>query len=67
MSTDLATIAFKAGVHKSTVSRVLNEDPGVRVRPETRERILKISKELGYQPNSTARNLKLKRNFTLSM
>jgi LacI family transcriptional regulator len=67
MKKDLAAVASRAGVHKSTVSRVLNQDPKARVSPETRERIIRISRELGYQPNSTAKNLSLKRTLTLSM
>ena len=67
MKKDLAAVASMARVHKSTVSRVLNNDPKARVSSTTRERIVRISKELGYQPNSTAKNLSLKRTFTLSM
>ena len=36
----LVDIAEAAGVHVSTVSRVLNGDPAQSIRPETYERIL---------------------------
>ena len=48
-------IASIAGVSRSTVSLVLNNSP--LVKPETRERVLKIIRETGYVPNSNARNL----------
>lgn len=44
---------------KTTVSRALNGYPEVNVR--TRERVLKVAKEVGYQPNPMARSLALGR------
>ena len=53
-------IANKAKVSYATVSKVLSGKTGgnIRVSEQTRERILKISSELGYVPNHMARNLK---------
>lgn len=51
-------VAKKAGVHASVVSRVLNHDATLKIKKETRERILATVKELGYVPNHAARNLK---------
>lgn len=48
-------IAKAAGVSQSTVSRVLNNPNSVR--PLKREKVLKIIKELNYQPNLIARSL----------
>ena len=48
-------IAAKAGVSMITVSRVINTPE--KVSPETRERILKIMKEVGYVHNTAAHNL----------
>ncbi len=48
-------IAAHAGVSIATVSRVFNDSP--RVSEKTRERIFEISRELGYEPNASARNL----------
>lgn len=48
-------IAKKAGVAKSTVSRVLNSSG--YVSPETKEKILKIIDECGYVPSAPARSL----------
>src|SRR5690349_594102 len=45
----LQTIANAAGVSRMTVSRALRNDP---VLPrQTRERIQKLARELGYRPN----------------
>jgi DNA-binding LacI/PurR family transcriptional regulator len=50
--TDIARIA---GVTKAAVSFALNGQPGVSVA--TRERILAIAEEIGFEPNSAARAL----------
>src|SRR3954470_45243 len=55
----LHDVARAAGVHVSTVSRVINNSGDVAVRPETRERILAAARELQYRPNANARGLKL--------
>jgi LacI family transcriptional regulator len=55
MAVTLDEIAELAGVGRSTVSRVLNNDP--RVKDATRERILEIVRRENYQPNFAARTL----------
>jgi DNA-binding LacI/PurR family transcriptional regulator len=57
----LVDIAEAAGVHVSTVSRVLNGDPAQSIRPETYERILNAARQQGYRPNAMARALKRSR------
>jgi LacI family transcriptional regulator len=57
----LVDIAQAAGVHVSTVSRVLNGDPAQSIRPETYERILSAARQQGYRPNALARALKRRR------
>jgi LacI family transcriptional regulator len=54
----LVDIATAAGVHVSTVSRVLNGDPGLSIRPETIERIMTTARAQGYRPNVLARALR---------
>jgi hypothetical protein len=54
-------------VGTSIVSRVLNRDPTVSIRPETRERIEKAARTLNYRPNAFARGLKLRRTMTLGV
>jgi DNA-binding LacI/PurR family transcriptional regulator len=50
-------VARKAGVSRTTVSHVLNKHPRVSLRMETRERVLKAVRDLGYVPNSAAQML----------
>lgn len=52
-------VAHAAGVSMATVSRVVNGNPNVR--PETREKVMKVIKELNYYPNVIARGLASKR------
>ena len=49
-------VAKRARVSTATVSRVLSL-PGV-VAPTTRRRVLKAVEQLGYEPNSTAKQLR---------
>src|SRR5581483_8614933 len=51
----IADIARHAGVTKAAVSFALNGQPGVSAA--TRERILAIAKEIGFQPITAARAL----------
>lgn len=60
-------VARLANVHPSTVSRVLNDRPGLTLRPETRARVIEISKRLDYRPSAVARSLRLRRTLTLGM
>jgi len=62
----LVDIASAAGVHVSTVSRVLNGDPGLSIRPETIERILTTARTQGYRPNALARALRQDRTGALA-
>jgi LacI family transcriptional regulator len=66
-ATNLAAVARAAGVDTSTVSRVLRSDPAVRVRPETRARIMAVADELGYAPNLIARSLVTRKSMTLGL
>ncbi|MCY3035492.1 substrate-binding domain-containing protein [Aerococcus urinae] len=52
-------VAHQAGVSMATVSRVVNGNPNVR--PKTREKVMKVIKELNYHPNVIARGLASKR------
>jgi LacI family transcriptional regulator len=48
-------IAKQAGVSRSTVSRVINDDPNVNVT--TRQRVRTVMQKLNFQPNAAARGL----------
>lgn len=54
--TNIKDIARIAGVGVSTVSRVINNHPDVKL--QTREKVLNVIKENNYIPNNSARNLK---------
>lgn len=49
----LKEIANEAGVSLATVSRVLNEDPTLSVKEETKRRIFEIAEKLEYKTSST--------------
>jgi DNA-binding LacI/PurR family transcriptional regulator/ABC-type glycerol-3-phosphate transport system substrate-binding protein len=57
----LSTVAERAGVSVSLVSRILTGDPTLRVRADTRERVLKTAAEFNYVPHGAARALRLSR------
>ena len=60
-------VAKKAGVHPSVVSRVLNQDATLKIKKETRERVLRTVEELDYVPNHSARNLKRNETMMIGM
>lgn len=63
----LVDVAERCGVTKSIVSRVLNGDATLRIRPETRTRVLRVADELGYRPHAGARALSLSRTGVLAL
>ncbi len=63
----ISDVASEAGVHSSTVSRILNGHAGTTVRPATRERVLAAAERLGYRPSVLARGLRLQRTLILGM
>jgi LacI family transcriptional regulator len=65
--TTLKELAARAGVHPSTVSRVANGDPSLRIAPGTRDRIEALLKETEYRPNGIARSLKLRHTFVVGV
>lgn len=65
MAVTLKDIAKKAGVSESTVSRVLNGIP--KASSETRDKIVKMAKELNYCPNDLARSLAKQRNLIIGV
>ncbi len=60
MTPSIKEVAKRAGVSAGTVSRAFNDYPDIK--PETRERILEIAKELGYSPTLSAKNLSSKKS-----
>jgi len=62
---NLNDIAKQAGVSRSTVSRVLNDDG--YVSDETRQTVQAIINELGYSPNMGARMLRTQRTNVIGV
>jgi LacI family transcriptional regulator len=65
MSPTLKELGRLAGVHPSTVARVLNDDPRQRVSGEVRARILTLAREHGYLRNNVARSLRTKQSYVV--
>ena len=65
MTITLKELGRLAGVHPSTVARVLNDDPRQRVSEAVRVLILELAHEHGYRPNHLARSLRMKRSFVI--
>lgn len=63
--TTIYDIAEKAGVSIATVSRVINNSPGVK--EETRERVMHVIKQMNYSPNVMAAALTNKKTYTLGL
>jgi LacI family transcriptional regulator len=61
----LEDIAELAGVSRSTVSRVINEQPNVRA--DVRKRVLEVIQHTGYHPNAAARTLASQRSWTIGL
>ena len=64
-SIKLNDIARLAGVSRSTVSRVVNDDP--RVSDDVRARVQHTITEVGYQPNAAARALASRRTGIIGL
>ena len=61
----LEEIARLSGVSRSTVSRVINQQPNVS--QDVRKRVLEVIQETGYQPNLAARTLASNRSFMIGL
>ena len=67
MPVTLKELAVRANVHPSTISRVANNDPGLRIAAATRSRVEALLRETGYQPNGIARGLKTRQTTVLAV
>lgn len=63
----VSDVARAAKVSIGVVSRLLNDDPTLRIRSETRDRILQAASELDYTPNSAARALRISSSRTIGL
>jgi LacI family transcriptional regulator len=58
-------VAAMAKVSQGTVSKVLNDAPGVG--PETRSRVLKLIRDLDYHPDASARGLSARKTGNIGL
>ncbi|MEM8857711.1 MAG: LacI family DNA-binding transcriptional regulator [Chloroflexota bacterium] len=58
-------VARAAGVSKQTVSRAINNKG--EISPKTRDRILKLIKEMGYRPNRMAQAMNTSRSHMIGL
>lgn len=65
MAVTIKDVARRCGMSISTVSKVFNGYPDIS--GETREQVLKLAREMGYQPNALARALKTNRSYNLGV
>ena len=65
MKINSTEVAKKAGVSRSTVSRVINNNPNVV--ESTREKVLKVIEELNYTPNTNAQTLAGKKSSVIGL
>lgn len=63
----LRDVAEAAGVHLSTVSRVLNPTRRKMVSDDVAERVQKIAKDMGYRTNPFAYGLRTKKSNTIGV
>ncbi len=64
---NIKDVAAQAGVHASTVSRVLNPDTVSMVSVAVAEKVIKIAREMGYQPSAIAAGLRTGRSYTVGV
>ena len=62
---NLEQIAKLSGVSRSTVSRVINNDPNVST--VTREKVMQVVKRVNYTPNAAARGLAVGRTHVVGL
>ncbi|GEK21036.1 LacI family DNA-binding transcriptional regulator [Cellulomonas xylanilytica] len=65
VAVDIREVARRSGVSVATVSRALNDRPGVSA--DTRARVARVARELGYLPNLQARSLVRRRSDTVGL
>ena len=65
MTVTIKDVAKRCGMSISTISKVFNGYSDIS--QETRDQVLKVARDMGYQPNALARALKTNRTYNLGV
>lgn len=60
-------VAREAGVSQATVSYVLNNVQGIKIKQETKDAVLLAAKKLNYHPDLIARSMRLKKSMSIGI
>jgi LacI family transcriptional regulator len=60
-------VAKAAGVSQSMVSFVLNNVTDIKIKAETREKVIRVAKELNYQFNINAKNMRTNKAMSIGL
>ena len=60
-------VAKAAGVSQSMVSFVLNNVRDIKIKDETREKVIRVAKELNYQFNINAKNMRTSKAMAIGL
>ena len=60
-------VARAAGVSATTVTHALNPPANVRMNSETKERVCRIAREMGYRPNFFGKSLVTGKSFAIGL
>lgn len=60
-------VAKAAGVSQSMVSFVLNNVKDIKIKDETREKVIRVAKELNYQFNINAKNMRTNKAMSIGL
>jgi len=65
MPVTIEDLSRELGISRSTISKALNDRP--YVSPDTKARVLRAARDLGYQPSAAARNLRRQRTNKIGL
>lgn len=63
----LKEVAANAGVSVQTVSHILNDLPDKPYKQDTRDRVIKVARKLGYRPNAAARSMVMQKTRNVGL
>jgi LacI family transcriptional regulator len=61
------SVAIEAGVSVATVTHVMSPKPGIKIRPETRKKVLAAAEKMNYRPSYIGTALTCGRTFNIGV